>query len=61
MALVSVGGIGLHLAMGEVSGGRVERFAFFAILGVGMLATGLSRLLKMALGLAPGGGPRGRG
>jgi len=60
MALVAVGAINLYLALGEVYGGRVERFAFFAVLGVGMLATGLSRLLKMALGLAPGGGPRGR-
>ncbi len=60
IAFLAVGILGLYLAMEAINSGRVERFALFAVLGVGILVTGVSRLLKMALGLAPGGGPRRR-
>ncbi|MSU88353.1 hypothetical protein GE300_01820 [Rhodobacteraceae bacterium 2CG4] len=60
LAFAAGGAVCLFLALRALDDGTVERFALFAVLGIGLLVTGLSRLLKMALGLAPGGGPRGR-
>lgn len=50
--------LSLYLAYGQIFGGRIETFALYAIAGVGLLVTGISRLLKLALGLSADGGPR---